>query len=161
MSGFGKDRDRTSIQQVLCAYSTGVDERDWLKVRNCYHDDAIDNHGVYSGGVDGLVAHFAHALKIYESTLHLVSIPKIEFTSDSSAVVETPSIAFHWSKEKRPHLLVAANYCDQFDMRNGNWRIAHRDVVLLEATEYEAVNQNWKFSELFLRAQKLKVENDV
>ena len=161
MNGFGTDRDQAIIQQILCAYSSGVDERDWLKVRNCYHDDAIDNHGVYSGGVDGLIDYFAHALLEYESTLHLVSIPKINFTSASSAEVETPSVAFHWSKEERPHLLIAAKYCDQFDLRNDEWRIAYRDVVLLEATEYKAVNRNWKFSELFLRAQQSKANNDV
>ena len=38
---------RVSINEVLVAYCQGVDRRNWEQVLACYHDDAVDWHGLY------------------------------------------------------------------------------------------------------------------
>jgi NADH:flavin oxidoreductase / NADH oxidase family/SnoaL-like domain len=47
------------ITKVLTAYVHGADRSDWDLVRRCYHPDAVDDHGLYPGDVDGLLAFLA------------------------------------------------------------------------------------------------------
>ena len=48
--------DEAAIRRVHLDYCRGVDRRDWELVRSCYHRDAVDHHGPYSGGIDGFIA---------------------------------------------------------------------------------------------------------
>ena len=51
---------RGEIANLLACYASGADRGDWALVRACYHADAPDDHGLYQGGVDGLMA-FLHS----------------------------------------------------------------------------------------------------
>src|SRR5690606_8792984 len=66
---------RHAITTVLQDYARGVDDRDWDLVRRCYHPDAVDDHGVYRGDVEGFVAHFARQARAWDRTAHYVFEP--------------------------------------------------------------------------------------
>jgi hypothetical protein len=47
--------DRMEIQDRLYQFSRGVDRRDWVLALSAYHDDAVDNHGIYNGDARGFI----------------------------------------------------------------------------------------------------------
>ncbi|MFO1189553.1 MAG: nuclear transport factor 2 family protein [Alphaproteobacteria bacterium] len=133
---------RAEIEDALCRYSRGVDRRDWPAVKACYHDDAFDQHGDYSGDVDGFIAWVSVRHAHVPFSAHFLGNCLIEFVDDTTAIVET---YFHAMRRNpaRPKAAGAApsagaegtdvdmigRYLDRFELRNGNWRIAKRMVV--------------------------------
>ena len=124
--------DEAAIRRVLVRYARAIDRMDWDLLRSCYHEGAIDDHGLYRGDVDGFVELLREKLPLDESTLHFLGNQEIEVEGDV-AYVETACIARH----RRPATGDApatdyfgfVRYCDRFERRDGDWRIAHRLVV--------------------------------
>lgn len=120
------------IREVLARYCRGIDRGDVELVRECYHVDALDEHGRYRG--DGR-AFAEHAVAVlgdrYVSTMHALHQSLVEF-DDAGAHVETYFVAYHAAAEpaNERHLYVfGGRYVDRFTRRDGRWRIAHRVVV--------------------------------
>ena len=140
--------DRISIEQALLRYTRGVDRRDWALVRSAYHPDAFDDHGVYKGGVDGLIEWMQRRHEGVLQAQHFMANTFIEFAGPDSAVVETYVVsrqrpmptsmmtadAKDYSAEidlTAIHQTEAwARYVDVFECRDGDWRIIRREVVL-------------------------------
>src|SRR5690606_36916929 len=116
---------RHAITTVLQDYARGVDDRDWDLVRRCYHPDAVDDHGVYRGDVEGFVAHFARQARAWDRTAHYVFEPHIELDGEAATVVARV-VAHHVSGTE--DLVIGARYRDRFECRDGDWRIARRRV---------------------------------
>ncbi len=129
--------DRRAIEDVLLRYCRGIDRLDLELVRSCYHADATDSHGGFSGTRDAFVAWVGKLLARFESTMHFVGNSLIEVAGDA-AVAETYAIAFHRSREAEPNLnlIVGVRYVDRFEKREGAWKIARRVCV----TEWSRVD---------------------
>lgn len=125
---------REQIRDVLFRYCRGVDRGDRDLIASVYHPDAMDEHGAFEGpgttfadfiveAMDGVAAAGQH---------HLTNI-LIEVNGEQ-AVAESYFIAFHpHHPESEPEPVLAAvggRYLDRFESRQGQWRIAHRRVVL-------------------------------
>lgn len=67
-----------AIRDVLYRYCRGVDRVDLELVRDCYHDDAVDDHGAFRGPPDAYVAWLADRLRAYEHTSHTLGNVLIE-----------------------------------------------------------------------------------
>lgn len=147
--------DRDEIVQVLNDYARGVDDADWKRVRACYHDDAVDDHGVYRGGPDGLVAHFAEQLGAFAGTLHLLGAPDLVARGDDEVAARTACLALHWSAAGSggKHLVMIADYDDRFTRLDGAWRIAARTVRVRHAEELVANPEIWPLTQLFATAE--------
>ena len=124
---------RAEIQDNMCRYTRGVDRRDWPVVRACYHDDAIDEHGDYSGDADGFIAWVAVRHAQIPFSAHFLGNCLIEFANDTTAVVET---YFHVMRRnpgkggaEGNDVDLIGRYLDRFEKRNGEWRVARRKVV--------------------------------
>ncbi|HEY8123118.1 MAG TPA: nuclear transport factor 2 family protein [Myxococcota bacterium] len=128
---------RDEIHSVLLRYFRGIDRLDLELVRSCYHADAHDSHGGFSGTRDEFVAWVTKLLARFESTMHFAGNVLIEVEGDA-AVAETYAIAFHRSREARPslNLMVGVRYVDRFEKRAGAWKIARRACV----TEWSRVD---------------------
>ncbi len=133
------------IEQVLLRYTRGVDRLDWGLVRSAYHDDAVDCHGDYRGGVAGLIDHLMRRHANIEQSLHAVSNITYDWRSASEAVVESYYICYQRlrsaaaveaafrpaavSGDETLQLTAVGRYVDRFTRCDGAWRIAHRHVT--------------------------------
>jgi hypothetical protein len=124
--------DEREIRRVLLRYCRGADRGDVEMIRDCYHPDAVDVHGRYSGPGSGFADHAVRVLtERYAATAHNIGEPLIELDGDS-AHVDTYVVAYHLSIEPidQAHLYVfGGRYVDRFSRRADRWRIDARVVV--------------------------------
>ena len=123
---------RAEITDVLTRYVRGADRNDWDLVRRCYHPDATDDHGLYSGGVDGLMEFLATLAATLTTTSHQLGTPHIE-VDDQTARAETYCLGWYERPAADDMVRTIAQglrYLDRFERREGRWAIANRIVVL-------------------------------
>lgn len=123
---------RAEITDVLTRYVHGVDRNDWDLVRRCYHPDATDDHGMYDGGVDGLIVFLVDLAATLASTSHQLGPPHIEVDHDT-ARAETYCLGWYeraGSDGGRWSIAQGLRYLDHFERRADNWAIVNRIVVL-------------------------------
>ena len=106
-------------------------------VRSCYHADAIDEHGSFSGSADDFMAWVWPLLERYSQTMHFIGNHWVQLAGDVAGA-ETYGIAFHRSSDSRPqmNLMTGFRFLDRFERRGGEWRIAARVAV----TEWSRVD---------------------
>ncbi|MBK1783492.1 nuclear transport factor 2 family protein [Prauserella cavernicola] len=121
---------RTEITDVLCRYAHAIDRGDRPLARTCYHPDATDDHGRFSGPVDELFAFFEAYGATLSGTYHFLGVPTIALDGDR-ADVETYCLYRRQSVDPAAQaVLQGLRYVDVFERRDGRWLIARRTVVL-------------------------------
>jgi len=130
MDPSGALQAEAEIRRVIARYCRAVDRMDEELLRSCYHDDAHDEHGSFSGTVDQYVAWVWRLLGRYEMTMHLVANQLVELETARSARVETYGTAVHRgaSGEPRLNLVTGFRFVDRFERRS-EWRILRRVAV--------------------------------
>ncbi len=122
---------KANIEDCMKRYARGVDRRDWVLVADCFHPDALDHHGVFSGGpaafIDWVQARHAQV----DFSMHYLLNCLIEFGSPDVAAVET----YFWAIQRRKSadgetdFEVFGRYVDRFERRNEAWRVVERNVA--------------------------------
>ena len=114
------------IRRVIARYCRGIDRMDLELVRSCYHDDAHDEHGSFSGTVDEYLAWVRPLLEKYDATMHFVGNQLVDFDDADTAWVETYGMSVHRSASDAPHLNLTTGFrfVDRFERRGDEWRIA-------------------------------------
>lgn len=122
---------RTEITDVLGRYAHAIDRGDRALARTCYHPDATDDHGRFSGTVDELFEFFETYGATLESTYHFLGLPTIAWDGDR-AEVETGCLYRRQPVDGGDELAVfqGLRYFDVFERRAGRWLIAARTVIL-------------------------------
>ncbi|GAA1248926.1 nuclear transport factor 2 family protein [Prauserella halophila] len=119
---------RAEITDVLCRYAHAIDRGNRELARTCYHPDATDDHGRFSGTVDELFEFFRSYGASLKSTYHFLGVPTI-VREGTRAEVETYCLY-----RKQPidgaATFQGLRYVDVFEQRNGRWLVASRTVVL-------------------------------
>lgn len=162
---------KDQMRDVLLRYCRSVDRMDWDTVRTCFHPDAIDEHGLYNGPIDGLIEYFKKwSGEQYMTAMHLVGNVMIEI-HDNQAVTESYCVAtMRMSMEKaaRPEfrrllkekravrlldeteaeaidVTMGLRMIDRFEQRGLDkpWLIAHR-VIVHEWNRLEPVDAEMK-----------------
>jgi len=129
---------RQEIHDVMCRYARSVDRRDWVTLRTCFHDDASDQHGEFTGNADAFIEWVSNRHATVPFSMHLLANCLIEFRDAATALVETYFVAMQ--RREKPSgttglqpagvdMEVFGRYCDKFERRAGIWRIASRRVV--------------------------------
>lgn len=135
--------DREAIRDCIYRYCRGIDRADEQALRSSYWPDATDRHGPYSGPVEGF---FEWALEVFKSdarNIHQVSNILIEFNGEATAAVESYFSALQRGRGKDGvvrQFMLAGRYCDLFEKRGGDWRVAQR-VVVYDWVEEQEVPQ--------------------
>lgn len=139
---------REEIRHVLMKYCRGVDRRIWDDVADCYHSDAIDDHGTFRGRLPELMEWFRSRHKTVATSIHFIGNILIE-VDGAKGVAETyfqhvrrvpvsevgAENVTHVCRDGRCDADVAdvvmfGRYLDNFERRDGlGWRIANRLVV--------------------------------
>jgi hypothetical protein len=137
--------DEEAIKKVHIRYCRGIDRMDWDLIRSCYHPDAIDDHGDYVGGIDGFIDFCKAGCPTFTSTTHFTGNQLVEIDGDV-AWAEHYARAFHRLPQDEQgvvkELVVNCRYADRFERRDGEWRIAHRTVIV-DSDRVVAVGESW------------------
>jgi hypothetical protein len=122
--------DHQAIVDCITRYARGVDRSDESLVRSAYQPDAVEDHGAYIGGVDGLVRFLAAAHRPFPAYQRYVTNHTIDIDDDRAAAhAETYYLCL--LRQKDSGLLAnGGRYIDRLERRSGDWRIAHRVVVM-------------------------------
>lgn len=124
--------DREAIRDCLYRYCRGIDRADVAMLRSSYWPDAHDRHGAYVGPAEGFIRMAQDVFKSGPRNIHQVSNILIEFGSSTEAVVES----YFTARQRGPdrdgivrQVLLCGRYCDRFEKRGVEWRVADRTVV--------------------------------
>ncbi|WP_192250775.1 nuclear transport factor 2 family protein [Mesorhizobium caraganae] len=124
--------DREAIRDCLYRYCRGIDRADEAALRSAYWPDAHDNHGAYCGSAEGFIQFALGIFKTEPRNIHQITNILIEFISSAEATVESYFTALQRGPDKDGEVrqtLLCGRYCDLFEKREGEWRIAERTVV--------------------------------
>ena len=124
--------DERAIRDVLQRYCRGIDRLDEELIRSTYHADSYDDHGTFRGNGHEFATYVVKVLGEHaESTMHDLGNSLIELDGDT-AHAETYVTAYHVRKAGDDTVLetVGGRYVDRLERRDGEWKIAHRTVVL-------------------------------
>ncbi len=140
-----------AIRQTLARYCRGVDRGDLEVLRSVYHEGATDNHGAFNGPADEFAALLIEGMDAAPvAGQHHITNVLIELTGPSTARVESYYVAWHpvpvgdgWG-----HAMVGGRYLDDFEQRQGQWRIVRRDVLMDWSYEPAEVAQ-WSGAAMF------------
>lgn len=135
--------DKEAIRDCIYRYCRGIDRADEASLRSSYWPDATDRHGPYSGPVEGFFQWAREVFKTGARNVHQTSNILIEFLDGSNAAVETYFSALQRGAAKDGvvrQFLLAGRYCDRFEKRGGEWRVARR-IVAYDWVEEQAVQE--------------------
>jgi hypothetical protein len=122
--------DHQAIVDCVTRYARGVDRDDPELVRSAYHPDAVEDHGAYVGGVDGLVSFLAAAHRPFPGYQRYVTNSTVDI-DDDRAGAHAESYYLCVLRQKGSGLLAnGGRYIDRLSRRDGQWRIANRVVVM-------------------------------
>lgn len=124
--------DREAIRDCLYRYCRGIDRADEAMLRGSYWPDAHDRHGAYVGSAEGFVQMAIGVFKTGPRNIHQISNILIEFRGAADARVESYFNALQRGPGKDGvvrQVLLAGRYCDRFEKRGDEWRVADRTVV--------------------------------
>lgn len=131
-------RARVEIEDVLKRFIRGIDRQDWALALSTYHDDAVDEHGFFSGPARAFLAVCERAHEHQNHSMHLMTNILIDFFARDRALVETYCVVFQRFGPGADGVapgspgvrkLATARYIDRFDERAGVWKVAHRRLV--------------------------------
>ena len=115
-------------------YARGVDRADVELLRTAYHPDAIEDHGAYVGGLDGLVGFLTAAHAPFAGYQRYVTNHSVEVDGDDAhaesyylCVLRSDGDAAGATSGRL--ILNGGRYVDRLRRRDGRWAILRRVVV--------------------------------
>lgn len=122
--------DLQAIRDCLNRYARGLDRHDEELLASAFHEDAVDHHGRFLGSIDDFVP-WANALHASEwvAHTHFVANATIELDGD---VAHSETYVL-WALRRRDGQKVdlgGGRYVDRLERRDGEWRIAARELVV-------------------------------
>ena len=122
--------DKQAIQDCVYRYARGLDRHDEEMLSSVFHEDAIDHHGEFAGMPDEFVP---WALALHEADwaahTHFLTNHRVEVDGDV-AHAETYALFILKRKDGETIDLGGGRYIDRLERREGEWRIAARELVI-------------------------------
>ncbi|MET9327438.1 nuclear transport factor 2 family protein [Tsukamurella sp. NPDC003166] len=128
MSDLNAD-DRFAIYDLLGRYSHAVDRQDLAAARSCYHDDAHDDHGRFSGPIDEVFERIDALFGQLAGTFHMMGMPYVVQQGHIARCV-TYSFYRRETVGEPGAVMQGLRYLDKLEKRQGRWGIVDRTVVL-------------------------------
>ena len=124
---------KDAIKEVVYRYSHGIDRRDYKVLNDVFWPDSRLEYGLYNDSGAGFAAVIEQVYGEIEVdvTQHFIGNCILRVEGDK-AIGETYVNAFHRvpaSEGGYEDVVMGARYLDQFECRNGEWRISVRKVV--------------------------------
>ena len=145
---------KQEIAEVVLRYCRGIDRVDPELVRSCYHPDATDEHGSFSGNVDEFLEWVFRVVSRYSFTMHFVGNLLVELgaprdAGNRAARAETYGISHHRTEGAGPggSLILGFRYIDRFEQRDGGpWKGARR-ICTTEGARIDEEKHQWPIPE--------------
>ncbi len=122
-----------AIRDIQMRYCRACDRMDFELLRSCFHADATTNYGFFGGSVDDFIVSAIQALPGFLVTTHNTGNQNVVVTGDS-AWAEHYTVASHRlpadAENPLRDFVTAVRYIDRLECREGDWRIAHRALIL-------------------------------
>ena len=143
--------DDLAIRATVLRYCRGIDRMDVALVRACYHPDATDSHGSFEGGVEEFLTWVWRLLERYTMTMHYVANQLVEPFGDGQARCESYGVAVHRTAggPERGNLTTGFRFIDDFERRDGEWRILRR-VATTEWARVDREDDWWPWPTSFV-----------
>lgn len=130
-------QDRLDVADLLAAYSTALDTKDWDALREVFTPDAGCDYGTLGtpSGVDEIIVLVSKTLESLDVTQHLVGNVTVQVTGDE-ATAGAYLIAQHLraGTPGGDTYLMGSTYTDALVRTPEGWRIRHRTMTRLWAT---------------------------
>jgi len=122
--------NRQAILDTLFIHSRGLDRGDAQLIKSAYWPDATVDYGAFKGEAHQFADLIGTALaSAYELTQHLLGQSLIQING-AQAKSETYVQARHLLIGASEELNFAGRYLDALELRNNEWKIIHRQVVM-------------------------------
>ena len=139
--------DRFMIQDLMYRWCRAVDRLDRQGMLDIFWPGAIDSHGPYIGPAEGLVDWILTRHKPIKISSHFVGNMLIEFATPDLALTETYVRTIQQyppdgkqslqqltggavgEPDSAMDMFTSSRYMDHVERRNGQWRIARRDLI--------------------------------
>ena len=121
--------DRQAVVDCVHRYARGLDRADDELLASAYHPDAVEDHGAYVGGVDGLLSFLVMAHQRFDGYQRYVTNTTVDLDGDT-AHAESYYFCILRRDEKGSMLANGGRYVDRLERRDGEWRILRRVVVV-------------------------------
>jgi 3-phenylpropionate/cinnamic acid dioxygenase small subunit len=122
--------DRQAILDVVYRYARGLDRHDAEIYSSAYHEDAIDHHGDFLGRRDEFVP-WGLGLLASEWDAHTHYITNIRVDIDGDVAHSECYVLFVQRRRDTGQLDIGGGrYIDRVERRDGEWRIAARELVV-------------------------------
>jgi hypothetical protein len=122
--------DRQAILDCVQRYARGLDRHDDELTASAYHADALDHHGGFTGTPEQFIpwANELHASE-WMAHQHFIANHTVEIDGD---VAHAESYVLGILRRKAGMVvdIGGGRYIDRLERRDGEWRIAARDVVV-------------------------------
>jgi SnoaL-like protein len=124
--------DKQALFELVNAYCNAADRHDHEKMRALYHEDAIDDHGIFS---KGSALDFIDKLPQIQAPMEILhhNVTTVNFKLNGDfAEGEIYIIAFHKVRNDDGtsfDLLIGGRYFDKYTKRDGVWKFSYRSVV--------------------------------
>jgi hypothetical protein len=138
---FQELRDRRALNDLLVRYCRGIDRLDRELVLSCFHPDAHDDHGTIKGSPQQLVDRIFSRPPEMQASFSEHKLTNVYLELDGDTAWGESYITMH---QVRDGQLVRGDgrFIDRFERRHGEWRIAHRRVILEWATPGRGYDQS-------------------
>ena len=121
--------DRQEILDCIYRYTRGLDRHDDEILRSCFHEDAYDNHGRWTGTRDEFVQWANHECHSeLNAHLHNITSHSCEINGDE-AHTESYVQFVHRVKDNVTVNVGGGRYIDHFLKRDGEWKIFRRRLI--------------------------------
>jgi hypothetical protein len=137
--------DKQAITEAILKYSRAVDRGDEALLRACYHDDAVEDHGgSFLGPASDYITAILPALHSDRLMTHTVTNILVELEGPDRALAECYYLSFARYPAAEPpfETLTLARAIDQFERRDGVWRIALR-TLRWEWNREQPIAETW------------------
>ena len=122
--------DKAKITDCLSKLARGEDRRDAKLLSACWWPDATYDYGVQSGDLQSYLDWVVPGADVIANTQHVLGQSYIEMVQQG-AKVETHVVSYHRVDmgEGDVDTCIGGRYLDDFEQRDGEWRIARRVML--------------------------------
>lgn len=122
--------DRQEILDCVSRYCRAVDRHDRELLASVFHPDAVADLGEWAGSTRDLFAWVDETHRARDlAHSHNITSHTCEIDS-GTAHAESYVIQARLQRDGRTASVFGGRYLDRFERRNGEWRIAHRRLVI-------------------------------